>query len=482
MQCINNFTRNKTSRKIPDFAKHARSLGVSPDGIVTLNHNHRSPRGIIRCINGYYQSNFPALSPEYLYSVDSAESSHGDQIEIHCFHTHQDESAFVENMRGDFVLLSRAEKPFERLKTAADKRTIHSFKGEEADNVLVFNFSPPGDDIDELMIAGVAISRARQKLIITTAFPASKIAPLFAPGTVRIIDHTLTRRKAARLPSLQPRKTTPTLFNKSTIDSIGLVIHKDDAPFVPYIRQSSEVRKKRYVNTSLLQSRDGVPYTVSYHHTHSLFTFGFTTLHPLRAAGYTDIQILRYVENEILQFFDGRISGDSIELGLLHISKVGKFRNPTRREAFLKRLFARLAVAQKPVRSVVVPGNANSSGLPETVPDLSRETLYINYGKKRGRSVPVNLTLYDPSQKPNDYAFPVPRPPACLAKFEFRLNNRKTISQKRFLGKTNTFSHLVGVVHASPNWYESMITRFFAFNAIDHQDAPDSSKAHLRAS
>lgn len=406
----------------------------------TLTKNHRSDPGIVNLVNGFLQRTIdPRLTAGYCYfSPDRA----GVKPEISIFQNQQSELKYIEELYSkseiDVLVLARSRRTLRRLPDHITNRsTIAAYKGREAKHIILMGFALEStESLSEVQNYLVGLSRATERLTITSAFPAAKILANFDEATYVLRNDQVPFSKAIRRarPKIVDTFQTLKAYNQASIDSIDLQVIAADVPFSRYVCHEGKPERAR--NQCWQRSPEGLRYTISFHHGSESYTFRFRDLNPLRFSGFSDAQLLEYLQNIVTEYFDHRISPENIFVSLLHVARVLKFKTKQARTGFLRLLLVELgsqiprdrikyiSTAKHGVRTLL---RASDTAAFAELFALLEGTVYLQPHHETG------LVLYDSCNK---IANKLPRrEDAWLAKVEWRMDTKDVVRQRRFLGE-----------------------------------------------
>ena len=415
-----------------NFERIKEIFGRAPDAKVQLTENRRSAPAIVSFIDGYLERAFKGKSIlRYKRTDDSLTESTEDRPRIEIFGQAKDEAAYViasirkirEADKGaSIAILSRYDRDLEAYRRAKIEgprvaiSTIHSSIGREAEHVFLVAFqdpisqkNDPREEHEERCIAYTALIRARKSLTVSTSYPNLAPERWFDPDTCEIAVRDIERsRPYGRFPKIRGNANySRRKYDLASIDSISLRIPFEAVPFFPYIERAQGKRSKgkydqnKGDNTSSFMKREvrnyqGVQVAISYHTSHRYYEFTLSDTNLLHRSGFTDVHVIKFLTNYILEYFDGRVGIDDIIISRIDIYKL---LDGTRE---IEKLVAGADWVQK---GKVIACRGKDSwrefrGEAELGRVLRRGSIYVNLSSVRARG--ITLAMYKPSLKVNE--------------------------------------------------------------------------------
>ncbi len=342
--------------------------------------------------------------------------------------------------------------------------SIHKIKGLEADIVFVTGFdieSEQADFLDLLEMKNlyyVAFSRPRDRLYITTSYPINngiKYLPL------EVCEYINSRKKPVKKYSLLPKIKPSANFTKkklqnNTIDSICLKVNLIDAPYMKYVNKS-QTAQDNYMSKQVIE-HDGLRFDIRFHHKHKNYYFSFLDIHLLKKSSFSDTQILLFLRNYVIEYFDHRISPDSIKVHRLDLNEYFFLKSEEEKTEFLSRGMTKYQTSSaKSLREKY--GKINYLTDRAAIYDFKKSVYYANFMKRKQDSITSGLYSQDiklDKHTTYDKSNIVHIPHVC--KRELRLKGT-SISRKYILGdnylttllnysKTNSLKELIKQVHS----------------------------------
>jgi hypothetical protein len=426
--------QEKDRRRPGNFERVEEIFGRAPDETVELTKNHRSAPAIVAFVDGYLGRAFGGekiLRYDQSHRGDAgiAGGEHGrPRIEI--FGRAGEEAAHVieqintilaDDGSASIAVLSRYDRDLEVYRRARIEgprstiSTIHSFIGREAEHVFLVGFqdpvsskkNDPKEEHEERCIIYTALIRARTSLSVSTSYPNVTPERWFDPETCEIAVHDIERSKPyGRFPKIRVNANySRRKYDLASIDSITLRVPFDRVPYFPYVakaqgkrsRGKGEGKKEKDASSFTkreIEDHDGVQVAISYHTSHRYYEFTLSDTNLLHRSGFTDVHVIKFLTNYILEYFDGRVGIDDII-----VSRVDVYRLFDGTDE-IEELIAETDWVQK--EKVVSCRGKNSwrtfRGEAAVGRVLRQETIYVNLSKKKE----VTLALYKPYLKSND--------------------------------------------------------------------------------
>lgn len=434
-QNINLFQNKKNDLKIKEnFKNIKKDLGISDYTEIILNENHRSNPAIFKFINGMLLKCFD-IENGYLYDIKK--KPHQNRYEkpiIRFFSTQQDEKGFIERMikmygkNKNITILTRYKREqliFEGIKqTLFDRKSltvssIHKYKGNQADIIFLSGFNCEQEmSEDEKYILYTAISRAKRKLIITSAYPAFDLDRIFDKETYTFTNSQRKLTKSNK--QLKKIRTggnfTLKKLGESNIDSLVLKVKAKDCPFPRYVKRGNVKQEK--TSNKMIQSFNGVDVTIKMNHRHKIYYFEFLDLNLLKKSGYSDKGIISFCLNFIIVFFDYRIDTKKIQVHRLDLCRFIKFKDNRELDYFFD--FFNCYIKDSHSKDIKdneyrVNGIDYKENEDKEFDWKKYKTLYINHNKNK--SYGATTKVYFPFKKENKNVINIPG----LLKLEFTL-------------------------------------------------------------
>jgi len=361
--------------------------------------------------------------------------------------------AIISAHKVDLQLYEKRESELSEFPKSLKISTIHSFKGLESEVVFLIGFQFQDDwnkdrGIKHFNINYVGISRAQQKLFISSSYPTSKeeVYQVFS-RTVEVVDKQSASKGSAykKLRKLRDMKNyVVDNLNKSAIDSIKFRVTKENAPFYPYVG-STKTNIGNPKITQFMKTRidivQGVEVVTSFHYMHGNYYFENLDLNKLKMNGYTDLQIIYFLRNIVREYFDYRIPDSRIQLYRIDICKLYPLSELEKELSFID-------VEILNLHSIVNHEKREIHNLEKSI--LNDETVYLNFHKKRG----VVISIYFPSNKVN----PNRIPNKDIFKIEYRYH-KPDIIQRNYAFGTISLSDLISELKADRDYLEKVRER-----------------------
>jgi superfamily I DNA/RNA helicase len=420
-----------------------------------LNENHRTANeAILQFINGFHSKSYDNYPEELLYSnpIGSLKNKY-ELPNIQFFANKTKEYERVKSLVSKIdsstkiAILSRWKRDLKLYQDHSSSfgnnvtiNTIHSFKGLEADIVFLVGFQEfVIDDLIEKNLFYTASSRAHKKLYITSAYPAFDLSKYFNEdsfthhGKQSHITKHFRKLKEIKL----NRNFTIQKYQDNIIDSITVKVDFKDAPFLPYIQNNfiPGINRKNY-GWQNIQHRccEGIHYVVKNHHVYKSYSFEFFDLNVLKKNNFSDKQVVQFISNTVLDFFDHRISLSQLQISRLDLSKIFKFNDAQSRLTFLDELASCISIAK--YNSIKDHSNYTLEHSKSILDSLQDSTVYINHSKIRN----ITTACYDPRNKDNQNKLLSDN----LYKIEIRLRGNSL--QMKYSEDINTIDNLMNAV------------------------------------
>ncbi len=261
-------------------------------------------------------------------------------------------------------------------------------------------------DKDRFNVVYTAISRARGKLYVTSAHPKQDLEKIFKSGTYKLMDSQKPIvKKYKQLKKIKEnRNFTFNNVNMSMIDSVVIKVSMKDAPFAKYVKNGFV--PKKYMDQFKWQnmySDDSNPVNVrvTQHHAHGTYKFEFFDLNMLHKNGYTDSDILMYLSNYVMEFFDYRVREKDMKIHRIDLCKYFRFDNAEDHREF-NEFLCEYILYSKAV--TVLDSDFKTNRIVYNIfedkkPDLYKGTVYANHNKKKQDG--ITTSIYMPSKKDN---------------------------------------------------------------------------------
>ena len=318
--------------------------------MINLQKNYRSNPAILLFINGFISKVFKNKT-DLLYEIpDTKIKNRFERPGIRWFTRQKNEAEYVikkvkkyENK--SIAIVSRWNRNLRLIKKMLnqeqldniDVTTVHKYKGKEANIVFFvgFNIDQDEKDEDEFNIIYTAISRAKSKLFITSAYPKFSLDTLFSSGTYTLIDsQRCVENPYKKLKAIKKSKNfSIQKLNNGLIDSLIFKVHEGDAPFCREVKRGRIDNNQRFFNREP-GTEQGMKYIVKYHHRWKNYYFEFTDLNVLKKNNYSDTDKLLFCENIVKKYFDSRIEPEKILIHRLDLYKCIKFKNKQQLDEF----------------------------------------------------------------------------------------------------------------------------------------------------
>lgn len=209
-------------------------------------------------------------------------------------------------------------------------------------------------------------------------------------------------------------------FNQCMIDSISFVVRADDTPFMPYIKatdNNNPYEKSMIVNTK-------VPIKIVFKKFWKSYEFLLQDMTLLRKNNYTNAQVIQYLCNFIMVFFNLQITIAAFQLNLIDLCRV--VRNDD--EMMKKLLDDKIRCRRSRL------DNKGEKVERFTLDTIDEGTVYFNFMKDRS----FTLAVFHPFEKENKNRYFN----KDVTKLEFRLKG-KAIEKKYAFAKGMNSSELL---------------------------------------
>jgi hypothetical protein len=481
-----------------------------------LRKNHRSSDSVLKAVNHFLRSNSGTASGlDYEIDPQAADS---DQTTVRLFSNTREEAEWVREeitglpVRTKVAIIAQEWKtlrPYESLGERIQRNdivtnTIHQMKGLDADVIFfvgvhansrlqnVATESIPGlgkrpklnvcelvrdGEQDNMNLVYTAISRARQKLFVSTSHPYSPLECFRNCNEVDFEDRQkIVHEGWKRFPSIEEGgNLTLNKVKGSLIDSIVLQVKDSDAPFPKYVPKGSVPKKVRF-GQGYISEEDGLLVTIL--HTNrsddsGWYSFEMFDLNRLKRAGYNDLQILKRCATVVVDFFDHRIPLKAINILRLDIAKYLAFNNMiTARET--------LRGIDESVRGTGVQSVRDHTGydyLKAEEPFLNwpNATYYANYLRQRsGSTHPVVLRIYSTDSKNRGGENSNSRNGMGLTrrnvwKCEWQLK-QDAVGRNYSLGDNDNIERLINKLRESPDLFNTVFDTVSQHFGVDFPD------------
>jgi len=323
-------------------------------------------------------------------------------IKLHC---RNKDVVILSAHKADLEIYKKHQKDLSESVKNLKISTIHSYKGLGSEIVFIvaFQFRDEMNNergIKQFNINYVGISRAKQKLFMSSSYPMNRNDVLEAFGnSVDIFDLQGVERWKEYKKLRQPKELKSSIINRlniSNIDSIKFRVMGKNVPYFAYFK-SNQVKDRnnsihRFKRNRIVEFR-GLTVRISFHYAHKTYYFEFYDLNLLKKNGYTDLEIILFCRNFIRQFFDYRISDDRIDLFRIDLCKL-----------YTMKEFENKCIAfgedELKVISIVDESGIIVSDIACSV--KAGHSVYINFHKKRLHSI----AIYLPVKKMNSNRIP----------------------------------------------------------------------------
>jgi hypothetical protein len=294
---------------------------------VFLTENHRTLNwSIVRFNNGFLRNEFKA-DANNLYTTKEDDTIWKRRPIITYFTTQDEELAYIERELAKIdtekytvAILGRSKIDIEHYLTLARKNvevsTIHKLKGDGKDYIFYVGFTYDKEQDPEITtLVYTAISRPIRKLFITSAFPMADLDRLFGKGTYELVNlqKKIVKPFLIRKQLRENRNSTWYRLKNSHLDSLELKVSKGSCPFAPYV-QKEGTNQVNYSSCRRITLESGFEYSLEKQHRWGTYFFRFEDLNLLCRNNYTDIEKIQFCINQVLEFFDYRISLSEIRI------------------------------------------------------------------------------------------------------------------------------------------------------------------------
>jgi hypothetical protein len=374
------------------------------DDTIIFNKNHRSKDSILSLINKYLSINIP-IKDEYLYNSCTSEDFQSisyftnkydelEYVKTTCLRLHED------NANSSIAILSRWKRNTVSVNTWINEEridwiqtsNIHSFNGKEADIVFIVGYEKP-DSYEEKKIIYTGISRARDSLYITSSFPFTDPKNTFSQGIiVNNNQRSISKQYCEQLPNIKINSNlTQKKFDKCSIDSISLKIKSENVPYNMYIQHQSGLTKNIYQKSYI--DNTSVPIKISYSNSQRSYFFEMSDVNLLRSSGYNNKQVIIFISDYILKFFNYQIGRENINLHSIDICRIVTSTDP---------LYLLFKEGNMKIKNTPGKASIDSNGfeiLKEIITDddIKKGTVYYNYCNKRTKD--FTIAIYRPVDK-----------------------------------------------------------------------------------
>ena len=414
-----------------NFERVEEIFGRAADETVELTENHRSTTAIVDFIDGYLERAFKGeriLRYERAHTTDPADRPRIEifgRMGLEVAHViGQIEATLAGDRDASIAILSRYDRDLEVYRRAKIESprvaisTIHSFIGREADHVFLIALQyptsgkghDPREEHEERCIVYTALIRAKKSLSVSTSYPNLDPYRWFEAATCEIAVHDIERSKPyGRFPKIRENANySRRKYDLASIDSISLRIPFDKVPYLPYVAKAQGKRStgkdgqhmEREEQSSFMkreiEDRDGVKIAIYYHTSHRYYEFTLSDTNLLHRSGFTDVHVIKFLANFILEYFDGRVGIDDIVVTRIDVYKL------LDRTREIEELLSGTDWVQE---GKIIACRGKDSwrvfrGEAELGRVLGRESIYINLSSVRSKG--VSLALYKPSLKVNE--------------------------------------------------------------------------------
>lgn len=428
------------------------------DERIVLNKNHRSEAPILTTICSFLKKQL-SVDPQYLYANE--ERDHGEypilsfyeskrqefeEVRMQCLEIHAKSGCKV-------AVLSRWKRNFKYFIDWKESEalpwlevsTIHGYIGNEAEAVFIVGLELPESYL-EAQVLYTGLLRAQRYLSLSTSFPSFDPAELFDGEVVQVLNSQKARSKPFKaLKVVRANKNlTRRKFDKCMIDSLSLIIRDQDTPFIPFLERQPGIERNAHQKSYITQA--DIPIKVTYHKGRRSFIFTMNNVNRLRASDYTDSQVIKYLANFILEYFNYQIPLEAISLYDIDLCRIIEEGSP---------LLLKLLSGEFRCRSVL---NQNADQLPGLrMADIQRGTVYLNCSSASTRS--YTLVVYRPINKDNEYRYVDPR----AIKVELRLRSKSILASYAF-GTVPSVSGLIASIKDNPHYLHQIYDK-----AIQHR-------------
>jgi superfamily I DNA/RNA helicase len=297
--------------------------------------------------------------------------------------------------------------------------TIHLVKGSESTVVFYIGFNAEvglSDDTEgELYIINTALTRATNKLFISSSFDKSGLFEFFNPQYIKIIDKQHYTGKTYKIDKQVDRDIEMSgneltkLITTINVDSIELRTEPYAMVDTRYIERNCErsgsFNMNKYVND------DGLNCLVKYCNTHRYYGIECNELYPLTLNGFTSLEKVKYAINEFQSKFSSRLNNDSIAVNKIDLCKCYVFETYAEYLDFKRAITGYLYLFRRDKFKKSVYGyngkGDDSNGYINSMDKLTMyygtpHTLYFNlYSSK---NVGFTIKIYNPATKTNGNA------------------------------------------------------------------------------
>jgi len=405
-QSINSYLNKNIERD--NFSQIKNDFGKEVQERIILNKNYRSSNSILNLINSYTKNNLN-IEQEYLYKAEPS----NDRQTMNYFTSHVEEVNFIklkarkihDEGNKSIAILSKWKRNLATIKNWIDKEkidwleasTIHAYNGKEADVVFLIGYEMPDTD-EEKRVIYTAISRAKLDLFITSSFPFYDPTITFSKNIeVTNLQKIISKPYYQLLPVIKINKNlTLKKFIICSIDSISLKVLSNRVPFKKYVK--NQVGLGRKFENSYIDNNGGIPIKVNYSNSHGVYSFDLQDVNMLRSNGYTNRQVIIYLTDYILKYFNYQISREDIILHSLDICRIVSFHD----QLYQHIRGNGITCKNKPVK---VYANDTGTIVWNVIDsfndcDLDKASIYYNFHNKRNKS--LTLVVYKPIDKNNE--------------------------------------------------------------------------------
>lgn len=305
------------------------------DQRIILTKNHRSSPSIQSVINGFLVRNLKAESKE-LYDT---EDSITEPQELLFFTNRQEEFSYVkeeafkwhEETGKRVAIIARSKRNMSLFQDWKDQNqlewlvlsTIHAYIGNEADRVFIVGFEN-SKDREENKIYYTGLIRAEERLTITTSFPHFDVPTVFDPATVKAFSsqRTLSQLLGPMKPIMSGQQLTREMFDACMIDSITLAVRGDDIPFSRYIKLQEGTEDNPFAKSQIITTPDGIEIKITYNAGTKAYYFELKDVNLLRSNWYADAEVVSFLTNFVLMYFNFQIVPSQIHLHSIDLCKL----------------------------------------------------------------------------------------------------------------------------------------------------------------
>lgn len=440
-----------------------------PEYLPALRTNHRSKVGPLMTVNSFLGRQFPKRSAGLSYILPEGATKNEDRTKVYVITSPNEEAAFVVEKIGQLrkvgnqtiAVLARSNRQLEVVRTALEVAgyrdreehlislsTIHGNIGGEADVVFLIGVEVPefGDyrmknknrdeAPEESRVLYVGLSRARERLIVTSPCAMAELEVLFGDG-VEIEDlRKNTGWEKRDFPSIsrdrREKYLTERRYGLSIIDSIAIKLDAVDVPWLPYIVDKNPPSKwERQKNFEV----DGVSIYVKRNLSYGFYVFRLSDTNTLKRSGFTDQDILNFLRYAVCRFFNAAVPVERAKVVRLDLCRlyrrgditIGRIRNDLKN-------YPQIAVGE-------------DGKIVERAHATARDTLYYHIRAHYG----FQVVFYGPANKTNRNRLYN----EDLYKIEVRLQG-ECIGKRGYSDGLATFGQLVEQLTTKSNletWY-----------------------------